>query len=40
MKKQGRRLYGGEGKSGLVVDPIEPDEVERMTEATKRRLYG
>jgi predicted phage terminase large subunit-like protein len=40
MKKQGRRLYGGEGKSGLVIDPIEPDEVERMTEATKRRLYG
>jgi phage terminase large subunit-like protein len=39
-RSSGRRLYGGEISSGLAVDPVEPDEVERMTEATKRRLYG
>jgi len=39
-KKRGRRLYGGGQPSGLLVDPIESDDVENMTEETKRRLYG
>lgn len=39
-KRRGRRLYGGGQSSGLLVDPIESDDVENMTEETKRRLYG
>jgi phage terminase large subunit-like protein len=39
-KRQGRRLYGDTRAQGLVNDPIESDDVARMTEPTKRRLYG
>jgi phage terminase large subunit-like protein len=40
IKSRGRRLYGSNERQGLVNDPIEPDEISRMTESTKRRLYG
>jgi hypothetical protein len=40
IKSRGRRLYGSNESRGLVTDPIEPDEISRMTESTKRRLYG
>ena len=41
MKSQSqRRLYGSAKKSGLVIDDDEPADMNRMTDTTKRRLYG